>query len=207
MTHLLTGFLTGLGLIVAIGSQNAFVLRQGLLRQHVTLIVVVCALGDIALELAGVLGMGAVVGALNIHELRKRMSGEAAIRACTISLAFAMAALALSNEPVLTAAALVLAACGSDQKPASPAPGSSDSTAPDTLTFWGTYGNGGVVAQPNLWGLPTVVTTAVPAKTLAIGAFTGASSGAAASDSAVPGAGSTGPGSASHIARHAHHTH
>lgn len=63
MTHLLTGFLTGLGLIVAIGSQNAFVLRQGLLRQHVTLIVVVCALGDIALELAGVLGMGAVVEA------------------------------------------------------------------------------------------------------------------------------------------------
>lgn len=63
MTHLLTGFLTGLGLIVAIGSQNAFVLRQGLLRQHVTLIVVACALGDIALELAGVLGMGAVVEA------------------------------------------------------------------------------------------------------------------------------------------------
>lgn len=63
MTHLLTGFLTGLGLIVAIGSQNAFVLRQGLLRHHVTLIVVVCALGDIALELAGVLGMGAIVEA------------------------------------------------------------------------------------------------------------------------------------------------
>lgn len=63
MSHLLTGFLTGLGLIVAIGSQNAFVLRQGLLRQHVTLIVVVCALGDILLELCGVLGMGAVVRA------------------------------------------------------------------------------------------------------------------------------------------------
>src|SRR4029077_13686933 len=39
----------------------------------------------------GAFGMGAVVGALNIHELRKRMSGEAAIRACTISMAFAMA--------------------------------------------------------------------------------------------------------------------
>src|SRR5262249_49879432 len=57
----------------------------------------------------GAFGLGAVVGALNIHELRKRMSGESAIRACTISLAFAMAALALSSEPVLTAAALVLA--------------------------------------------------------------------------------------------------
>lgn len=53
----------------------------------------------------GAFGMGAVVGALNIHELRKRMSGEAAIRACTIT----MGALALSTEPVLTAAALVLA--------------------------------------------------------------------------------------------------
>ena len=63
MTHLLTGFLTGLGLIVAIGSQNAFVLRQGLLRHHVGLVVVICALGDIVLELAGVLGMGAVVSA------------------------------------------------------------------------------------------------------------------------------------------------
>ncbi|MCJ9736676.1 MFS transporter, partial [Bradyrhizobium sp. PRIMUS42] len=48
----------------------------------------------------GAFGMGAVIGALNIHELRKRMSGEAAIRACTISMAFAMAALALSTEPV-----------------------------------------------------------------------------------------------------------
>ncbi len=57
----------------------------------------------------GAFGMGAVIGALNIHELRKRMSGEAAIRACTISLAFAMAALALSTEPVLTATALALA--------------------------------------------------------------------------------------------------
>lgn len=57
----------------------------------------------------GAFGMGAVIGALNIHELRKRMSGEAAIRACTISMAFAMAALAVSSEPVLTAAALVLA--------------------------------------------------------------------------------------------------
>ena len=63
MTVLLTGFLTGLGLIVAIGSQNAYVLRQGLRRQHVLLIVTVCSLGDIALELAGVLGMGAIVDA------------------------------------------------------------------------------------------------------------------------------------------------
>jgi MFS family permease len=57
----------------------------------------------------GAFGVGAVIGALNIGELRKRMSGEAAIRACTLTLAGAMTAVALSRQPVLTAAALVLA--------------------------------------------------------------------------------------------------
>jgi predicted MFS family arabinose efflux permease len=57
----------------------------------------------------GAFGMGAVIGALNIGELRNRMSGEAAIRACTLALAGAMTAVALSRHPVLTAAALVLA--------------------------------------------------------------------------------------------------
>ena len=57
----------------------------------------------------GAFGMGAVIGALNITELRKRLSGEAAIRACTLSMAGAIAAVALSREPVLTAAALVVA--------------------------------------------------------------------------------------------------
>jgi predicted MFS family arabinose efflux permease len=59
--------------------------------------------------LLGAFGMGAVVGALNIGELRQRMSGEAAIRACTIAMAGAMTAVALSRQPVLTAAALVVA--------------------------------------------------------------------------------------------------
>jgi len=57
----------------------------------------------------GAFGMGAVVGALNIGTLRRQMSGEAAIRACTISLAGAMTAVGLSRQPVLTAAALVVA--------------------------------------------------------------------------------------------------
>lgn len=54
-------------------------------------------------------GLGAVVGALNITEVRKRMSGEAAIRACALSMGGAVAAVALSREPVLTAAGLFLA--------------------------------------------------------------------------------------------------
>ena len=57
----------------------------------------------------GAFGMGAVIGALNIAEVRKRMSGEAAIRACALSMAGAIAAVALSRQPVLTAAALVIA--------------------------------------------------------------------------------------------------
>jgi L-lysine exporter family protein LysE/ArgO len=55
------GLLTGLSLIVAIGAQNAFVLRQGLRRSHVALVVAICALSDVVLILAGVGGIGVVV--------------------------------------------------------------------------------------------------------------------------------------------------
>lgn len=57
----------------------------------------------------GAFGMGAVLGALNITEVRKRLSGESAVRACAISMAGAIASVALSTNAVLTAAALVLA--------------------------------------------------------------------------------------------------
>jgi MFS family permease len=57
----------------------------------------------------GAFGMGAVVGALNITEVRRRMSGEAAVRACALSMGGAIAAVAISKEPVITAAALVVA--------------------------------------------------------------------------------------------------
>ncbi len=58
----LQGLLLGFGLIVAIGAQNAFVLRQGLLRQHVGSVVLFCALADALLISAGVLGMGQALG-------------------------------------------------------------------------------------------------------------------------------------------------
>ena len=57
----------------------------------------------------GAFGMGAVIGALNIGEVRRRMSGEAAVRACAISMAGAIASVALSTNAILTAVALVLA--------------------------------------------------------------------------------------------------
>lgn len=61
MGDVVAGLLTGLALIVAIGAQNAFVLRQGLRRSHVGLVVAICALSDVALILAGVTGIGVVV--------------------------------------------------------------------------------------------------------------------------------------------------
>jgi L-lysine exporter family protein LysE/ArgO len=63
----LSAFLAGLGigasLIIAIGAQNAFVLRQGLRREHVTAVVVVCVLVDWVLIAAGSLGFGSLVRA------------------------------------------------------------------------------------------------------------------------------------------------
>lgn len=55
----LSGFLVSLSLIAAIGAQNAFVLRQGLRREHVAAVVAVCALSDATLIAAGVAGFGA----------------------------------------------------------------------------------------------------------------------------------------------------
>ncbi|WP_419996028.1 LysE/ArgO family amino acid transporter [Streptomyces boninensis] len=57
------GFGTGLSLIVAIGAQNAFVLRQGVRKQAVLAVVGICALSDAVLIALGVAGLGAVVTA------------------------------------------------------------------------------------------------------------------------------------------------
>ncbi len=56
------GLLLSLGLIVAIGAQNAFVLRQGLRREHVGSVVAFCAVADALLITAGVLGMAQALG-------------------------------------------------------------------------------------------------------------------------------------------------
>ncbi|MGN6114001.1 MAG: MFS transporter [Nitrobacter sp.] len=57
----------------------------------------------------GAFGMGAVIGALNIGEVRKRLSGETSVRACALIMGAAIAVVAVSHEPVITAAALVVA--------------------------------------------------------------------------------------------------
>jgi L-lysine exporter family protein LysE/ArgO len=58
----LQGLALSLGLIIAIGAQNAFVLRQGLRREHVASVVFFCAISDALLMAAGVLGMGQALG-------------------------------------------------------------------------------------------------------------------------------------------------
>ena len=55
------GFLLGAGLIIAIGAQNAFVLRQGLERRHVFAVATVCVVSDAVLIAAGVAGLGTLV--------------------------------------------------------------------------------------------------------------------------------------------------
>jgi L-lysine exporter family protein LysE/ArgO len=57
------GFLACFALIAAIGAQNAFVLRQGIRREHVLPVVAMCTLSDIALIAVGIAGVGALIGA------------------------------------------------------------------------------------------------------------------------------------------------
>ncbi len=54
----LSGFFLGASLIIAIGAQNAFILRQGLLKQHVFVLCLICALSDALLIVVGVAGLG-----------------------------------------------------------------------------------------------------------------------------------------------------
>jgi L-lysine exporter family protein LysE/ArgO len=55
------GFLLGGSLIIAIGAQNAFILRQGLLRQHVFILCLICAMSDALLIALGVAGLGTLI--------------------------------------------------------------------------------------------------------------------------------------------------
>lgn len=58
------GLRIGVGLIMAIGAQNAFVLRQGLRREHVLAVALFCAVSDAVLIAVGVLGLGAAQAAV-----------------------------------------------------------------------------------------------------------------------------------------------
>jgi L-lysine exporter family protein LysE/ArgO len=72
-----SGFLVGLSLILAIGAQNAFILRQGLRREHVGAVVLACGLSDAVLMTAGVLGFGALSEAMPWLGNAMRLGGAA----------------------------------------------------------------------------------------------------------------------------------
>jgi len=72
-----TGFFTAFALILAIGAQNAFVLRQGLLGRHVFAVALTCALSDALLITAGVAGFGALVSQFPSLPLIMRYAGAA----------------------------------------------------------------------------------------------------------------------------------
>ena len=63
----IAGFLLGASLIIAIGAQNAFILRQGLLRSHVFVLCLICALSDALLIAAGVAGSARPLGSKKLR--------------------------------------------------------------------------------------------------------------------------------------------
>jgi len=80
-TAFLTGFFLGLSLIVAIGAQNAFVLRQGILRQHVFYIAFFCSISDALLIILGVVGISYFFNDF-INEYSKIIFGFASLWLC-----------------------------------------------------------------------------------------------------------------------------
>ncbi|MEV0357874.1 LysE/ArgO family amino acid transporter [Nocardia sp. NPDC050697] len=112
MTSILSGFGFGLSLIVAIGAQNAYVLRQGISRAHVGAVVAVCAVSDVLLIAAGVAGFGAVVRSVPEVLVVARWAGAAFLFGYAVSAlrrAWSPVALvpAAGPEPGVDTAALV----------------------------------------------------------------------------------------------------
>ncbi|HEX5541549.1 MAG TPA: LysE/ArgO family amino acid transporter [Micromonospora sp.] len=87
ITSALAGFAASMGLIAAIGAQNAFVLRQGLRREHVWPVVLTCAASDALLISVGVAGLGAAI-ARQPTALTAVRWGGAAFLLCYAALAF-----------------------------------------------------------------------------------------------------------------------
>jgi L-lysine exporter family protein LysE/ArgO len=98
---LISGLLFGLSLIVAIGPQNAFVVRQGALRRHVGIVVAICAASDVVLIAAGVSGTGAALAGRPWLRDLARVGGAAVLVAYA-----ALAARRAVDPPVIERAAV-----------------------------------------------------------------------------------------------------
>jgi L-lysine exporter family protein LysE/ArgO len=98
---LISGLLFGLSLIVAIGPQNAFVVRQGALRRHVGIVVAICAASDVVLIAAGVSGTGAALAGRPWLRDLARVGGAAVLVAYAV-----LAARRALDPPVIERAAV-----------------------------------------------------------------------------------------------------
>jgi len=83
------GFFLGLSLILAIGAQNAFILRQGLRREHVLPLVLTCAISDAILIAAGVAGFATVLSRIDWLEPALRYGGAAFLFAYALRSVYA----------------------------------------------------------------------------------------------------------------------
>lgn len=81
LVTMLAGFGFGLSLIAAIGAQNAYVLRMGIRREHVPVLVAICAAADAVLIFAGTAGVGAVIAAAPWIMVVTRIAGAAFLAA------------------------------------------------------------------------------------------------------------------------------
>jgi len=107
----ITGFSTGLSLILVVGAQNAFVLRQGLARSHVFWVCVICALSDTLLIALGVIGSGSLGAAIPGAIRALSLAGAAFLIAygiISLRRAFKPSALRAAGEPAGSLRAAVL---------------------------------------------------------------------------------------------------
>jgi L-lysine exporter family protein LysE/ArgO len=157
------GFLTSLSLIVAIGAQNAFVLRQGLRREHVLPVVVVCALADAVLIGAGIAGLGAVVAAHPVALETIRYGGAAfllAYGALAARRAFRPGAAGLTAEPGPALPASAPASAPAPPSASAAAARATTGLAPATTATMGTSTTTGTTAPaPAGTALRTVLLT------------------------------------------------
>jgi L-lysine exporter family protein LysE/ArgO len=115
MNAILPGLLTGLSLIIAIGAQNAFVLRQGLTRKYIIPVVLICSLSDALLISLGTAGLGALIQAIPLLLEILRWLGVAYLTWFGISAVrkvLAKDSLQLSDESSVTLKQTVLMTLG-----------------------------------------------------------------------------------------------
>lgn len=134
LTSVLAGLGLGLGLIVAIGAQNAFVLRQGIRGEHVLPVVLICIVSDALLIVAGVAGAGALFTAVPWLATAARWGGAAFLLAYAV-----LAARRAAHRPEADGAGPGLD-LDSDLGPAVSRPPSTESSGSAAIATQGTTG-------------------------------------------------------------------